>query len=57
MIRSHIGYAHATGLRATMAARLIDDFQTRTENFGIFAESGATYTDASMPGGGLHLET
>ena len=56
MIRSHVGYAHAAGVRATAASRLIDDFQNRTETFGIFNESGAIYTDAGAPGGGITNE-
>lgn len=56
MIRSHVGYAHAAGVRMTLAARLVDDFQMRTERFGIFVQSGTTHQDAGMPGGGVHLE-
>ena len=56
MIRSHVGYAHAAGVRVTLAARLVDDFQVRTENFATFYESGMTYQDAGAPGGGIHNE-
>ena len=56
MIRSHVGYAHAAGIRLTMASRLIDDFQTRTENFGILGESGTTHQEAGAPGGGINNE-
>ena len=56
MIRSHVGYAHAAGIRLTMASRLIDDFQTRTENFGLLSESGTTHQDAGAPGGGIENE-
>ena len=53
MIRSHVGYAHAAGVRVTMASRLVDDFVNRTENFGIMSQSGNTYQDVGMPGGGI----
>ena len=56
MIRSHVGYAHAAGVRVVRASRLIDDFQTRSENFGVLSESGATYTDTGAPGGGVTNE-
>ena len=56
MIRSHIAYAHAAGLRATLASRLVDDFQTRTENFGMLLESGGVYMDTGGPGGGVTME-
>ena len=56
MIRSHFGYAHAAGLRLTMASRLIDDFQTRTINSGAFSISGATYMEAGDPAGGVQNE-
>ena len=56
MIRSHVGYAHAAGIRLTMASRVIDDFQTRTENFGILGESGTTHQEAGAPGGGINNE-
>lgn len=56
MIRSHAGYAHAAGVRATIASRLIDDFQNRNEIFGVFSESGATYSMAGAPGGGVVME-
>ena len=35
MIRSHVGYAHAAGVRLLMASRLVDDFQNRTENWSV----------------------
>ena len=50
MIRSHMGYAHAAGVRATVAARLVDDFQARTENFGTLSITGAVYQEAGSPG-------
>lgn len=53
MLRSHFAYAHAIGARSTMASRLIDDFQTRTETFGTLTESGLSYSDAGSPGGGV----
>ena len=53
MIRSHVGYAHAAGVRLTMASKLIDDLSTRTEQFGIFSDSGTNYTLTSAPGGGV----
>lgn len=53
MLRSHFAYAHAIGARSTMASRLIDDFQVRTENFGTLSESGLSYSDAGSPGGGI----
>ena len=56
MIRSHVGYAHAAGIRLTMAARLIDDFQTRTEYFGVLGQSGTTHQEAGAPGGGINNE-
>ena len=56
MIRSHMGYAHAATVRGIMASSLIDDFQTRTENFGMFTQTGATYQDAGAPGGGIYNE-
>lgn len=56
MIRSHIGYAHAAGVRGTLASRLVDDFQNRTENFGVLFESGAVYMDTGGPGGGVTME-
>ena len=57
MIRSHMGYAHAAGVRTTVAARLVDDFQTRTENFGTFISTGATYQEAGSPGAGTYNES
>ena len=57
MIRSHLGYAHAAGVRATVASRIVDDFQIRTENFGVFSESGNTYQDMGMPGAGVVNES
>ena len=56
MIRSHVGYAHAAGVRGTLASRLVDDFQNRTENFGMLLESGAVYMDTGGPGGGVTME-
>ena len=56
MIRSHVGYAHAALLRVTVASRLVDDFQTRTENFMVFLQSGTSHTDAGAPGGGVTNE-
>ena len=56
MIRSHFGYAHAAGLRLTMASRLIDDFQTRTMNKSALSISGTTYMEASDPAGGVQNE-
>ena len=56
MIRSHVGYAHAAGVRGTLASRLVDDFQNRTENFGMLFESGAVYMDTGGPGGGVTME-
>ena len=53
MLRSHFAYAHAVGARSTMASRLIDDFQLRTETFGTLKESGLSYSDAGSPGGGV----
>jgi hypothetical protein len=57
MIRSHMGYAHAAGVRATVAARLVDDFQARTENFGTLSITGATYQEAGSPGAGTYNES
>ena len=56
MIRSHFLYAHAAGVRVTMAARLIDDFQIRSLHHGAFTISGATYLEAGDPAGGIHNE-
>lgn len=56
MIRSHVGYAHAAGVRATAASRIVDDFQARTETFGILSETCNVHTDAGMPGGGVKNE-
>ena len=56
MIRSHVGYAHAAVMRITLASRLIDDFQTRTENFGILSDTTTTHTDSGSPGGGITNE-
>ena len=56
MIRSHVGYAHAAGVRVTMASRLIDDFQTRTENWLLSSDTTTTHTDAGGPGGGINNE-
>ena len=56
MIRSHVAYAHAAGVRITAAARLIDDFQLRNEYFSLYSPTAATYTDAGAPGGGIHNE-
>lgn len=53
MLRSHFAYAHAMGTRSTMASRLVDDFQTRTETFGTLSECGLSYSDAGSPGGGV----
>ena len=53
MIRSHVGYAHAALLRATVTSLLVDDFQTRTENFGIFGSNGATHLETGTPGSGV----
>lgn len=53
MLRSHFSYAHATVARSTLASRLIDDFQTRTETFATLSESGVLYSDAASPGGGV----
>ena len=53
MIRSHYAYAHAIGARTTMASRLIDDFQVRTETFGTLSESGLSYSETGSPGGGV----
>ena len=56
MIRSHFGYAHAAGLRLTMASRLIDDFQTRSISKGTWSISGTTYMEAGDPAGGVQNE-
>ena len=57
MIRSHVGYAHAAGLRFTGASRLVDDFQNRIENFMVMQDSTGAYTDSGAPGGGLTNES
>lgn len=56
MIRSHVGYAHAAGVRVTLASRLVDDFQSRTETFGMLADSTAVHNIAGAPGGGVTNE-
>ena len=56
MIRSHVGYAHAAAVRLTMASRLVDDFQNRTENWALSSDSTTTYTDTGAPGGGVDNE-
>ena len=56
MIRSHVAYVHAAGVRMTAAARLIDDFQTRSLNQGVVSISGATYMEAGDPAGGISNE-
>ena len=53
MLRSHFAYAHAMVIRSTLASRLIDDFQARTETFATLSESGVLYSDAGSPGGGV----
>ena len=53
MLRSHFAYAHAIGVRSTMASRLVDDFQFRTETFGTLKESGLTHSDVGSPGSGV----
>ena len=57
MVRSHVAYAHAAGVRLTMASKLIDDLSIRTEQFGIFTDSGLSYTVASAPGGGVVISS
>ena len=57
MIRSHVGYAHAAGLRFTAASRLVDDFQNRIENFIYMQDNTGAYTDSGAPGGGLTNES
>ena len=57
MIRSHVAYAHAAGLRFTAASRLVDDFQNRIENFIYMQDNTGAYTDSGAPGGGLTNES
>ena len=56
MIRSHVGYAHAAGIRVTAAARLIDDFQLRDEKFALYCPTAVNYVDTGAPGGGIYVE-
>ena len=56
MIRSHIGYAHIAGVRATAASRLVDDFWNRTENFATLCDNTGAYNDVGAPGGGITNE-
>ena len=56
MIRSHFAYVHVATIRATMASRLIDDFQLRDEKFATYNRVGTTYTYAGAPGSGQENE-
>ena len=56
MLRSHFGYAHTAGVRLTMAARLIDDFQTRQITKGALTITGTTYQELGDPSGGVQNE-
>ena len=56
MIRSHVGYAHAAGVRMVGASRLVDDFWNRTENFTLFSDKTGAYNDTGAPGGGITNE-
>ena len=53
MVRSHVGYAHASSIRAVAASRLVDDFVLRTENFGLMFDSGLNQTSVGGPGSGI----
>ena len=53
MVRSHIGYAHAQGVRMCVASRIVDDYTNRTEKIVLLSESGATYKSVGAPGGGV----
>jgi len=56
MIRSHVGYAHAAGVRMVVASRLVDDFWNRTENFMMMSDKTGAYNDTGAPGGGITNE-
>ena len=53
MVRSHVGYAHASGARIVAASRLVDDFVARTENFGVFLDNGTNELSIGGPGSGI----
>lgn len=57
MIRSYMNYVHAAGVRVMAASRLVDDFLTRTENFGTLTESYGSRSHTGGPDGGTVLES
>lgn len=56
MIRSYMVYAHAVGARLSVAARFIDDFQTRTEVIGTLTEQYGDKVHLGSPNGGQTME-
>ena len=57
MVRSHVAFAHAALLRATIASRIVDDLTYRMEYFDLFIPCHTTYISAGVPGGGLDNES
>ena len=57
MLRSYMAYAHATGIRATICSRLVDDFMTRTETFGTLTETYSSKIYVGAPPGGVIMES
>ena len=56
MIRSYCAYAHVAGIRLSLVGRLVDDFVTRAENFGVFLDSGSQTVHLGSPGSGQIME-
>lgn len=56
MLRSYVMYAHAAGLRFLGATTLVDEFTTRTENFGTHTSAIASSVNLGGPGSGTVME-
>ena len=56
MIHSHIGYAHATLARLTLASRMVDDYVNKNEFFGVLDDSGVNKVSIGGPGSGIENE-
>ena len=53
MVHSHIGYAHATVARLSLASRIVDDYINKTLVYGVLDESGVNKIELGGPGSGI----
>ena len=52
-IKAYFGYTHNVGARKVFARQYVDDFVTRTENYGTLNDNQTTVVKAGGPGAGV----